>query len=49
MSHSDWLLFRRSERAGCWQSILPLIGTGLTVIDKANVDHPNIKRFIYSA
>jgi ribose transport system substrate-binding protein len=30
------------------QSIPPLIGTGFTVIDKANVDDPNVKRFIYS-
>src|ERR1700751_6153500 len=29
-------------------SIPPLIGTGFTVIDKANVDDPNVKRFIYS-
>ena len=30
------------------QSIPPLIGTGFTVIDKTNVDDPNVKRFIYS-
>jgi ribose transport system substrate-binding protein len=30
------------------QSIPTLIGTGFTVIDKANVDDPNVKRFIYS-
>jgi ribose transport system substrate-binding protein len=30
------------------QSIPPLIGTGFTVIDKSNVDDPNVKRFIYS-
>jgi ribose transport system substrate-binding protein len=30
------------------QSVPPLIGTGFTVIDKANVDDPNVKRFIYS-
>lgn len=30
------------------QSIPPLIGTGFTVINKANVDDPNVKRFIYS-
>jgi ribose transport system substrate-binding protein len=30
------------------QSIPSLIGTGFTVIDKANVDDPNVKRFIYS-
>ena len=30
------------------QSIPTLIGTGFTVIDKDNVDDPNVKRFIYS-
>ena len=30
------------------QSIPTLIGTGFTVIDKNNVDDPNVKRFIYS-
>jgi ribose transport system substrate-binding protein len=30
------------------QSIPPFIGTGFTVIDKTNVDDPNVKRFIYS-
>jgi ribose transport system substrate-binding protein len=30
------------------QSIPTLIGTGFTVIDKTNVDDPNVKRFIYS-
>ena len=30
------------------QSIPTLIGTGFTVIDKSNVDDPNVKRFIYS-
>jgi ribose transport system substrate-binding protein len=30
------------------QSIPPLIGTGFTVIDKANVDDPDVRRFIYS-
>jgi ribose transport system substrate-binding protein len=30
------------------QSIPTLIGTGFTVIDKGNVDDPNVKRFIYS-
>jgi ribose transport system substrate-binding protein len=30
------------------QSIPSLIGTGFTVIDKSNVDDPNVKRFIYS-
>jgi ribose transport system substrate-binding protein len=30
------------------QSIPPVIGTGFTVIDKSNVDDPNVKRFIYS-
>ncbi|MBV9997754.1 MAG: substrate-binding domain-containing protein [Verrucomicrobia bacterium] len=30
------------------QSVPPLIGTGFTVIDKTNVDDPNVKRFIYS-
>ena len=30
------------------QSIPQLIGTGFTVIDKTNVDDPNVKRFIYS-
>ncbi|MBV9492295.1 MAG: substrate-binding domain-containing protein [Verrucomicrobia bacterium] len=30
------------------QSVPPLIGTGFTVIDKSNVDDPNVKRFIYS-
>jgi ribose transport system substrate-binding protein len=30
------------------QSIPPLIGTRFTVIDKANVDDPNVKRFVYS-
>ncbi|MBV8901932.1 MAG: substrate-binding domain-containing protein [Verrucomicrobia bacterium] len=30
------------------QSVPPLIGTGFTVIDKGNVDDPNVKRFIYS-
>jgi ribose transport system substrate-binding protein len=30
------------------QSIPTLIGTGFTVIDKANVDDPAVKRFIYS-
>jgi ribose transport system substrate-binding protein len=30
------------------QSIPTLIGTGFTVIDKAYVDDPNVKRFIYS-
>lgn len=29
-------------------SVPPLIGTGFTVIDKTNVDDPNVKRFIYS-
>jgi len=30
------------------QSIPPLIGTGFTVMDKSNIDDPNVKRFIYS-
>jgi len=30
------------------QSVPTLIGTGFTVIDKTNVDDPNVKRFIYS-
>jgi ribose transport system substrate-binding protein len=30
------------------QSVPTLIGTGFTVIDKNNVDDPNVKRFIYS-
>ena len=30
------------------QSIPPLIGTGFTVIDKTNVDDPDVKRFIYA-
>jgi ribose transport system substrate-binding protein len=30
------------------QSIPPLIGTGFTVIDKDNIDDPNVRRFIYS-
>ncbi|HEY0794125.1 MAG TPA: ABC transporter substrate-binding protein [Chthoniobacterales bacterium] len=30
------------------QSIPPLIGTGFTVIDKTNVDDPNVKKFVYS-
>jgi ribose transport system substrate-binding protein len=30
------------------QSIPTLIGTGFTVIDKNNLDDPNVKRFIYS-
>jgi ribose transport system substrate-binding protein len=30
------------------QSVPPLIGTGFTVINKANVDDPNVARFIYS-
>jgi ribose transport system substrate-binding protein len=30
------------------QSVPPLIGTGFTVIDKNNVDDPNIKKFVYS-
>jgi ribose transport system substrate-binding protein len=30
------------------QSVPPLIGTGFTVIDKSNVDDPNVKKFIYS-
>jgi ribose transport system substrate-binding protein len=30
------------------QSVPPLIGTGFTVVDKSNVDDPNVKRFIYS-
>jgi len=30
------------------QSIPTLIGTGFTVIDKDNIDDPNVKRFIYS-
>jgi ribose transport system substrate-binding protein len=30
------------------QSIPPLIGTGFTVIDKANVDDPEVKRFVYT-
>jgi ribose transport system substrate-binding protein len=30
------------------QSIPTLIGTGFTVIDKENVDDPNVNRFIYS-
>jgi ribose transport system substrate-binding protein len=30
------------------QSIPTLIGTGFTVIDKDNVDDPNVKRFIYT-
>ena len=30
------------------QSIPTLIGTGFTVIDKSNIDDPNVKRFIYS-
>jgi ribose transport system substrate-binding protein len=30
------------------QSIPTLIGPGFTVIDKNNVDDPNVKRFIYS-
>ncbi len=30
------------------QSVPPLIGTGFTVIDKTNVDDPNVKRFVYS-
>jgi ribose transport system substrate-binding protein len=30
------------------QSIPPLIGTGFTVIDKANVDDPNVKPVFYS-
>jgi len=29
-------------------SIPPLIGTGFTVMDKSNIDDPNVKRFIYS-
>ncbi len=29
-------------------SVPPLIGTGFTVIDKNNVDDPNVKKFIYS-
>jgi ribose transport system substrate-binding protein len=30
------------------ESVPPLIGTGFTVIDKNNVDDPNIKKFLYS-
>jgi ribose transport system substrate-binding protein len=30
------------------QSVPPLIGTGFTVIDKSNVDDPNVKKFLYS-
>jgi ribose transport system substrate-binding protein len=30
------------------QSVPTLIGTGFTVIDKSNIDDPNVKRFIYS-
>jgi ribose transport system substrate-binding protein len=30
------------------QSVPTLIGTGFTVIDKNNVDDPNVKRYIYS-
>jgi ribose transport system substrate-binding protein len=30
------------------QSIPTLIGTGFTVIDKSNVDDPDVKKFIYS-
>jgi ribose transport system substrate-binding protein len=30
------------------QSVPSLIGTGFTVIDKSNVDDPNVKRYIYS-
>ena len=30
------------------QSVPTLIGTGFTVIDKDNIDDPNVKRFIYS-
>ncbi len=30
------------------QSIPPLIGTGFTVMDKSNIDDPNVKRFIFS-
>jgi ribose transport system substrate-binding protein len=30
------------------QSVPTLIGTGFTVIDKNNVDDPNVKKFIYS-
>jgi ribose transport system substrate-binding protein len=30
------------------QSVPPLIGTGFTVIDKSNIDDPNVKKFIYS-
>ena len=30
------------------QSVPSLIGTGFTVIDKSNIDDPNVKRYIYS-
>jgi ribose transport system substrate-binding protein len=30
------------------QSVPALIGTGFTVIDKSNIDDPNVKRYIYS-
>ena len=30
------------------QSVPPLIGTVFTVIDKTNIDDPNVKRYIYS-
>jgi len=30
------------------QSVPTLIGTGFTVIDKSNIDDPNVKRYIYS-
>ena len=30
------------------QSIPPPIGTGITVMDKTNVDEPDVKKFVYS-